>query len=114
MSNGFRKIKMNHYLVEPFLGKKQRLEQLEDALQRYQLQNSLLYQLLEKHQIEIPEAIVNYADIDLLGEEAKIYADLESIQRRLDSLMEMLIQIKFQCLPDRPDLPDPDLPDPEE
>jgi len=103
-----KRMKMNKYLTEPFMTDKKRTEQLEEAVNRYRLQNSLLYQLLEKHNIKVPEAIVNYAEIDLLGEEAKIYSDLESINRRLDGLMEMLIQINFNCLPDRSDLPDPD------
>ncbi len=109
-----KRMKMNKYLTEPFMTKKPRKEQLEEAVNRYRLQNSLLYQLLEKHNIKVPETIVNYAEIDLLGEEAKIYSDLESINRRLDGLMEMLTQIIFNCRPDRSDLPDPDLPDPED
>lgn len=99
-----KRMKMNEYLTEPFETTKKRTEQLEEAVKRYRLQNSLLYQLLEKQNIKVPEAIVNYAEIDLHGEEAKIYADLESIQRRLDSLMDMLIQLRFQDLRERHEL----------
>lgn len=114
MDHMSKKMKMAKFLTEPFMTNRSRREKLEEALERYQLQNALLLQLLEKHNIEIPDAIVNYAEIDLLGKEAKIYADLESIQRRLDSLMTMLLHIDFNCLSDRSDLPDPDLPDPED
>ena len=109
MDHFLKKMKNAKYLTEPFMTtdsgttKKQKLQQLEEALDRYRLQNLLLWQLLEKYNIEVPDAIANYAEIDMFGKEAKIYADLESIQRRLDSLMAILTHINFNCLPDRPD-----------
>lgn len=96
----FNNIKRSEWVNEPFLSKKSENEKLRDALERYKLQNQLLWQLLDKHHIEVPEAVLNYADIELEGKEAYIYDELEVLQTQLQHLMAMMIQIRFDCLPD--------------
>jgi hypothetical protein len=96
----FNRIKRSEWVNEPFLSGKSETEKLREALEHYKLQNQLLWQLLDKHHIEVPEAILNYADVELEGKEAYIYDELEVLQFQLQHLMDMVIQIKFDCLPE--------------
>lgn len=96
------RIKRNEWVTQPFLSAKSEREKLHESLERYKLQNQLLWQLLDKHHIEVPEAVLNYAEIDLTGKEAYIYDELEVLQRQLQHLMDMMIQIKFDRLQDSP------------
>ncbi len=96
------RIKRNEWVTQPFLSDKSENKKLRESLERYKLQNELLWQLLDKHHIEVPEAVLNYAEIDLTGKEAYIYDELEVLQRQLQHLMDMMIQIKFDRLQDSP------------
>ena len=66
--------------------KRKETERLAEALRRCKIQNALLWQLLEKHGIEVPESIIDPSDLDLLGKDAYILSELESINKRLNML----------------------------
>jgi hypothetical protein len=102
MAKLFKRIKRNDWVTQPFLSDKSENKKLRESLERYKLQNELLWQLLDKHHIEVPEAVLNYAEIDLTGKEAYIYDELEVLQLQMQHLMDMMIQVKFDLLLDSP------------
>ena len=85
------------WIDEPLLSigtEKKETEKLAEALRRCKMQNALLWQLLEKHEIAVPEEIIDPTDLDLLGKEAYIISEIESINSQLRILTE-IIQLYF-------------------
>lgn len=85
-----KQLKRTQWPTEPLATISNDKAKLTEALRRYQIQNQLLWQLLDKHSIEVPKEVIDYTEIELVGEEAHIYTELQSIQGQIDDIMHLL------------------------
>lgn len=67
--------------------------QIRKQLECYKEQNAQLWQLLDANNIEVPKAIIDRAEIDMLGYDAKILLELEKLHIRIRVLEDLLFTL---------------------